>query len=75
MMVYRRFIAPMISMVFAQIAEADMSEPSKRYHRRRAFNRMGGYSYKPNGGRECLRRRLQILDGRLTAANGLVALP
>lgn len=41
------------------------------HHQRRAFNRLGGYSYPRNGLQECERRRNQIAAGSLRVENGL----
>lgn len=68
---FRRFFSPFMLSVFSAIASADIDDKSKRWHRRRAVNRLGGYSYKPNGAQVCARRRAQIACGQLTAANGL----
>jgi hypothetical protein len=70
---YRRFIAPALTFVFEQIGATNISDKAKRYHKRRAWNRGGGYSYKPNGAKECERRAVQIAENRLTVSNGLSA--
>lgn len=56
------------NMPFERMARA-RNAANRRRDRERGRN---GVSYKPNGERECARRRRQIAQGHLTAANGLV---
>ncbi|KAB2655903.1 hypothetical protein F9K94_15360 [Brucella tritici] len=51
----------------------DISAPAPHRHRSTSKRiRLGGRTYKPNGTREVARRQRQIIEGRLTASNGVV---
>jgi hypothetical protein len=53
-------------------------EAALQFHEKQKQRKRGpvgyrkSYRYKPNGAVECARRMTQILEGRLTVANGLV---
>lgn len=71
---YRRFIAPALTLVFSEIARqlpGDQHASARRKHERRARNKYS-FLYPKNGEQECARRRRQIADGHLTVANGLI---
>lgn len=68
---YRRFFAGTILKVFEAISRLDEKDATKARRKRRAINRMGGYSYPRNGTQECDRRRYQIEAGQLKKENGL----
>lgn len=71
---YRRFIAPALTLIFSDILRqlpGDQHANARRKHERRARNKHS-FFYPKNGAQECARRRQQIADGHLTAANGLV---
>ena len=68
----RRFIPGLILSVFAYIDRKDWKPVDKDRVKRRQFNKLGGFAYKPNGARECARRVRQIEAGSLRVENGLV---
>ena len=68
----RRFIPGLILSVFSHIDGLNWKPADKDRVKRRQFNKLGGFAYKPNGARECARSVRQIAAGSLRRENGLV---
>lgn len=66
-----RLLSPFILSVFNAIAERGETEATQMRRRRRAFARLGGWFYKPNGVQEVARRVGHIAAGRIKVENGL----
>jgi hypothetical protein len=71
----QRFISPYILSAFAALmtfgARTEVKAHEMERRKRRTFYKLGSYSYKPNGLRECERRKRQIEAGSLRVENGL----
>lgn len=71
------FIAAAMAMAIMASTPFERMARAARARNRRMARSTGksGVAYKPNGERECARRRRQIEQGRLTEANGLERKP